>query len=159
MTEQPELSKLIIGIDYGGLEGNETFDYEELNSILDEYRKYGLKCTLHIGETKDFKKIDYTKLLPDRLGHTDYFSEEDAQEIIDLGIPYECCPSSSYTRLGLYSYKDVNLKKYYNKKNSKTGEIYRKFSINTDDTSLFASDLAQEYYEIASSFGINEKEL
>lgn len=157
--EQPGICKLVVGVDFSGLEGNDSFNQDELLLLLDEYRKFGMKVTIHIAEVKDFIKLNYEKLKPDRLGHTDYFSAEDAQEVIDLGIPYECCPSSSLTRLAYISYKEVNLKNFYKKKNSKTGVEYTKFSINTDDTSLFFSNLTQEYYEIAAAFGMDEKEI
>lgn len=157
-TEQPTLAELVVGVDYSGLEGKELFGEKELAEILNEYRKLGLKITMHIGEIKDYKKIDYDLLKPNRLGHTDYLSKDDIQEIINLGIPYECCPSSSYTRLGYVSYKDVNFKNFYKKYNDK-GEEYTKYSINTDDTSLFNSDLSNEYYEIASAFDLDSNDL
>lgn len=158
-SERSDLAKLIVGVDYGGLEGKESFTFEELVVLINEYKKFGLKCTLHIGEVENYKLIDYNLLIPDRLGHTDYLTEEESQEIIDLDIPYECCPSSSFYRLGLISYKDTNFKKYYKKVNSKTGKEYTKYSINTDDFSLFASDLSTEYFEMACSFGIKELDL
>lgn len=154
----PELAKLVVGVDYSGLEGKDLLTGSELYDVLKMARELGLKAAVHIGEVKDYIKWDFDSFVPDRFGHTDYLTEEDSNKIIELNIPYECCPSSSYNRLGFYSYKNVNLAKYYKKKNSK-GEEYVRFSINTDDTTLFASDLSQEYYEIAAAFEISEEEI
>lgn len=158
-SEQPkEISKLIVGVDYCGLEGNDLLNSNELYSILNESRELGLKTTVHIGEIETYTKWDMSKHRPDRFGHTDYLTDEDTKEIIENHIPYECCPSSSYNRLGCYSYNQVNFRKYYKKTDSK-GREYVKYSINTDDTTLFNSDLSQEYFEIASSFGISSDEI
>lgn len=155
---EPELSKLIVGVDYSGYEVNESIKFDEILEVLIESKKLGLKSAVHIAEIPNYTKWDFERFRPDRMGHTDYFTEEDSQQLIDLGIPYECCPSSSYYRLNCISYKEVNFKKYY-KKLDKNGNEYKHYSINTDDTSLFNSDLSQEYYEIASAFEISEKEI
>lgn len=158
-SSQPEdISKLIVGVDYCGLEGNDLLNEDNLYSILNESRELGLKTTVHIGEVENYSKWDMSKHRPDRFGHTDYLSDEDTMEIIENHIPYECCPSSSYNRLGCYSYSQVNFRKYYKKTDSK-GREYVKYSFNTDDTTLFMNDLSQEYYEIASSFGISSDEI
>lgn len=158
VNKNKKLSQLIVGLDYSGLEGKELYSQEDLIKILKHAREnYNLKSTIHIGEISNYIKWNYDAYIPDRFGHTDYFNEEDAQKLIDYNIPYECCPSSSLSRLNLKSYKEVNLNKYYGKYN-KNGE-YIKYSINTDDTSLFKNSLSQEYYEIAAAFGISEENI
>jgi adenosine deaminase len=156
------LKGLIVGIDYCGYETNEKHMYEDVVPIFEKFRELGLKITIHMGETPKYQMFDFIKFRPDRVSHTYYFNENECEELMRHKIPIEICPTGSLSVKNLYSYKDIPFKNYH-KKTVKTYSNedyeYDLFCINTDDTMLFTTDLSQEYFEVASNFGLTCEDL
>ena len=83
----------------------------------------------------------------DRYGHGCYLREH-LKDMIAKEIPMECCPSSNVFTLKLENYKDLpNVKEYIMNKHN--------FSICTDNTLLFNTNISQEVYEIMLAFKLS----
>jgi adenosine deaminase len=149
------LKKLIVGVDYCGYEIKEIIKLAEIIPVLNKFKANGLKVTYHIAESKNYQMLDFNKFLPDRLGHTYFFSDEHFQEVISQKIPVEFCPSSAVSTVGLDSMKKVPWNKYYDNKNG----LCHPISINTDDTLIFATDLTQECFELCLAFDMTTTDI
>jgi adenosine deaminase len=180
-----ELKQLIVGVDYSGNAMKEKHKYSEIIPIMENFKNEGLKVTIHLGEIINYEKFDFNKcstnFLPDRVSHTFFYTEEECEEIIKNNVPIEICPSSSYYCKDLNDFKEIPFKFYYKKKNCENREIsdsndseinmqlnsiipenckfYNLFSIGTDDTMLFDTDLSEEYFLIFSNFNFSVNEI
>lgn len=161
--QDSELKKLIVGIDYSGYEVNEKHTYESLVPIFQKFRDYGLKVTIHMGECKVYQKLGFKLFKPDRVSHTYFFTSEECADIMSNKIPIEVCPTGSYSIKNLTSYKDITFNNYHKKvvKEPYNNEDYEYdlICINTDDTMIFCTDIAQEYFEVCHNFGIDKEEI
>lgn len=157
-----ELKKLIVGMDYCGNELNEVHKIEEVIPIFQKFRDEGLMITIHSGESPNYQHFDFSLFKPDRISHTYFYNDEEYLSVMKNKIPIEVCPTGSYCVKELETYHDITFKKYF-KQNIKleNGDefVYDLYSINTDDTMLFNSDLTQEYFEVASHFKLKQEEI
>lgn len=158
------LKKLVVGIDYSGYETNERHAYRNVIPVFEEFRKLGLKVTVHMGERPDYQLMDYFQFRPDRISHTYFFHLSECEEIMKHKIPIEICPTGSYSIKNLSSYKDITYENYHKKivrayDTPDQDYLYDLYCINTDDTMLFTTDLSQEYYEVCSNFHLSQEEI
>jgi adenosine deaminase len=156
-----KLKPLIVGIDYAGNENKELHKYDEVIPIFQQFRELGLSVTIHMGEIKNYQKLDLKKFRPDRVSHTYYYNNSDKLEIMRNKIPIECCPTGSFCEEELTSYKDITFKHYYKTKIQDDNDefVYDLYTIITDDTMLFGTDISQEYFEVVQNFHLTKEDL
>jgi len=145
---------LIVGVDYSGFEEKEHISHTDLFALFNKFRSHGLGVTYHIGEIESYQMVDFNVFRPDRLSHTYYLKDDDVQKIKDFKIPVEVCPTSTLVVFRKYKYSDIHFSKYFDK--TKTDNLV---CLNTDDTMIFATNLSQEYFEIAMSHDLDIKDL
>ena len=140
----------IIGLDYSGSPFQKSF--RDFIEIYQEGRDYGLKIAVHTAELPDEKtKQETDEILtfkPDRIGHFNYFNEEQLNKLIELKIPVETCPTSNKFTMELNEYKEHHFKIFMER------EV--PFCVCTDDTVVFDTDISQELYRICSAFDLSE---
>ena len=143
-------NKFIVGIDFCG--NPEKGSFKPFVSLFQEIRNAGMKITLHIAEVDNMDDMhEMIAFKPDRLAHGCYL-KENLSTIMGYSIPMECCPSSNYATLGLASYSKVpNVAEYL--------QCNYCFSINTDNTILFQTNISQEIYEIMSAFKLSIEQM
>jgi adenosine deaminase len=149
----PELKKLIVGVDLSGFEGKEKNEETEVYSMLNKFREVGLGITIHSGEVETYKPIDFNKFKPDRISHTYFYRVDDFETVRKNNIPIEVCPTLSYLITKQSKFEDIPFKHYHGK------DDYLLYCINTDDTMLIQSDLSQEYFEVAQAFKLTTEDL
>ena len=152
-SKEPNV-RLIVGADYSGFEENEHIPHDELYKLFNKFRTEGLGITYHIGEIEKYQMIDFEKFKPDRLSHTYYLTDEDVAKIKLNKIPVEVCPTSTLVTWKKYKYSDIHFEKYFDRNKDEN-----LVCINTDDTMILATNLSQEYFEIAMSHDMNIKDL
>ena len=128
----------------------------DFSVFVEEFRRaqdLGFKVALHCGETEEQRDecqsmIDFG---PDRLGHCCYLSDDQIKQVADLNIPVELCPTSNVaaTKCGLVAALP-HLKKFY--------ELKHNIIIGCDDTLLFNTNLATEFFEFAQAVKVFDKE-
>ena len=148
-----DLKKLIVGIDYSGVNNNFK-SYEKIIPFFEKFRKEGLKITVQLGETPNYIPFPFELFVPDRVSHCLFLKKEHIKEIIDKNIPVEICPSYSYKINHCIYYKDINLKNFWGEENK-----YKNISLNSDMRSLLMTDISQEYYEIGINFNLGISQL
>ena len=157
-----ELKKLIVGIDYCGNEINEKHKYQEIIPILQQFRDEGLKITVHMGESPNYQIFPFDEFRPDRVSHAYFFKDIHYHQFMKRKIPVEVCPTLSYKITHATDFSKIPMSNFYNKKiEDEEGKefVYDLISINTDDVMLVLTDISQEYFEVASNFGMTIKDL
>ena len=160
--ENVSLKKLIVGIDYCGNEIMEVNKYEDVIPIFQQFRNEGLKVTVHMGENPNYQVFPFDKFQPDRIAHAYFLKDVHYIEFMKRKIHLEVCPTLSYKITHAVSFQDIPLKNFLRKKiEDMNGETftYDNISINTDDTMLVLTDISQEYFEVASNFGLTLADL
>ena len=151
--KNPDLKKLIVGIDYSGVNNNFK-NYDKIIPFFEKVRKEGLKITIQLGETPNYIPFPFDLFVPDRVSHCLFLKKEHIKEIIDKNIPVEICPTYSYKVNHCIYYKDINLKNFWGEENK-----YKNISLNSDMRSLLMTDISQEYYEIGINFNLGISQL
>ena len=148
-----DLKKLIVGIDYSGVNNNFK-SYKEIIPFFAKFRKEGLKITVQLGEIPNYIPFPFELFVPDRVSHCLFLKKEHIKEVINKNIPVEICPSYSYKVNHCIYYKDINLKNFWEEENK-----YKNISLNSDMRSLLMTDISQEYYEIGINFKLGIRQL
>ena len=88
---------------------------------------------------------------PQRLGHVCCLDDEEWKKLKSSMIPVEICLTSNVMTGGAPSLELHHFADLYNAKHP--------LSICTDDSGLFSTSLSNEYYLVASTFGLSKTEL
>jgi adenosine deaminase len=90
---------------------------------------------------------------PDRLGHCCFLTEEQIQQVHDLNIPVEICPTSNLAVVkqaaGIAKFMP-HLQSFYAKGSN--------IAVCCDDTMLFSTHHSTEYFEFANAVDAGPKE-
>ena len=138
-----------------GLAGDElNFPPKIFVKTFDMVKKENFPITVHAGEWDGPEKIrDAIKLLhPTRLGHGVRAIEDPilVDEICNLDIVLEICPTSNVATKIYADYNEHPVKKLYDKG--------VKVTVNSDDPPFFNATVAGEY-QIMSKLGLSDSEL
>jgi adenosine deaminase len=130
----------IIGIGLGGAE--EKGPAKDFVRVFDKAKENGLHIVAHAGEDAGPESIwdALTYLKIERIGHgiSAMYDEKLMDFLAEKQIPIEICPTSNlFTQKYVKILKEHPVKKFFNKK--------MKVTINTDDPSLFSTNLINEY--------------
>jgi adenosine deaminase len=161
----------IVGVELGG---NPTRnDFRLFEPLFQKARDRGLQVSIHCGEvpcaTDEFDTLDTTlknayeeasailQFRPDRLGHALLLPND----LMEKPIPIECCPTSNVMTLELAMHHGGNLIDGLKRHPQLQNWIERKypFSINTDDSGIFCTNLTKEYLLVAKVFELHENDL
>lgn len=143
----------VVAIDTGGSEqGYPPKPYSELYSRAKEM---GLHLVAHQGEGagKDYVWECLRYLKPERLGHGVAIGNDAAllKEILRQGISIECCPMSNLQTGAVKRIEDHPIRGFI--------EAGVKVSVNTDDPSMFGTDMNNEYMQLHKGLGFTIPEL
>ncbi|KAF6999626.1 hypothetical protein CFC21_015626 [Triticum aestivum] len=149
----------VIGID---LSGNPVVgEWETYLPALEHAKDLGIPTTIHCGEMKlelseqqvpNRKEIQaMLDFCPQRLGHVCCLDDEEWKKLKSSMIPVEICLTSNVMTGGAPSLELHHFADLYNAKHP--------LSICTDDSGLFSTSLSNEYYLVASTFGLSKTEL
>jgi len=138
-----------------GLAGDElNFPPELFVKTFDMIKAENFPITVHAGEWDGPERIrDAIKLLhPTRLGHGVRSIEDNdlVNEIRDLDIVLETCPTSNIATKIYKSYEDHPVKKLYDQG--------LKITVNSDDPPFFNASIDGEY-KVMSQLGLSDEEL
>ena len=86
---------------------------------------------------------------PDRLGHCCFLTNEQINQVKDLGIPVEVCPTSNISTVK-EAYKLVSKLPHL----IELVRIDHNIIICCDDTMLFSTNLSTEMFEFAKAFQV-----
>ncbi|KAL3790056.1 hypothetical protein ACHAWO_004813 [Cyclotella atomus] len=165
----------VVGVELGG---NPTRnDFRRFEPLFQKARDHGLLISIHCGEvpsaTDEFDTSDTTlkkayeeasavlQFRPDRLGHALLLPNDLMNKLMQQPIPIECCPTSNVMTLELALHHGGNLIGGLKMHPQLQKWIERKypFSINTDDSGIFCTNLTKEYLLVAKVFGLHENDL
>ncbi|KAL6657118.1 hypothetical protein ACP70R_004898 [Stipagrostis hirtigluma subsp. patula] len=140
----------VIGID---LSGNPVVgEWETYLPALLHAKDLGIPITIHCGEVANRKEIQAVlDFCPQRLGHVCCLNDEEWKKLKSLMIPVEICLTSNVMTGGAPSLELHHFADLYNAKHP--------LSLCTDDSGLFSTSLSNEYYLVASTFGLSKAEL
>lgn len=142
----------IIGIGIGGDE--RRMGAEPFRELYAEARDAGLRLTAHAGETTGPESIwGALNIGAERLGHA--LSAIQDRELMDVlaerQVPLEICVTSNVRTGCCPRVEDHPLRRYF--------DAGLMVTLNSDDPTLFHSDLAQEYERAQEHFGFTEEHL
>lgn len=139
-----------------GMAGDERFGaVSDFTEAFDIARDAGLGLTIHAGELSGPQSVldamDHIK--PSRIGHGVRAIEDPelVQRIADEQIVLEVCPGSN---ISLQVFDD--LESHPLKKLKDAGVI---LTLSSDDPPFFATDLADEYRQVAKTFDFQQNEM
>uniref|UniRef100_M8B1E7 Adenosine deaminase-like protein n=1 Tax=Aegilops tauschii TaxID=37682 RepID=M8B1E7_AEGTA len=140
----------VIGID---LSGNPVVgEWETYLPALEYAKELGIPTTIHCGEVPNRKEIQaMLDFCPQRLGHVCCLDDEEWKKLKSSMIPVEICLTSNVMTGGAPSLELHHFADLYNAKHP--------LSLCTDDSGLFSTSLSNEYYLVASTFGLSKAEL
>lgn len=145
--------KLITGF---GMAGDERFGrVKDFSRAFDIARDANLGLTIHAGELEGVQSVrdavDYIR--PSRIGHGVRAIEDMdlVKEIADKQIVFETCPGSNIALSVFPSMAEHPIKKLKD-----AGVIV---TISSDDPPYFKTSLAEDYKNVASTFGFNDDEM
>ncbi|VAH42766.1 unnamed protein product [Triticum turgidum subsp. durum] len=146
----------VIGID---LSGNPVVgEWETYLPALEHAKELGIPTTIHCGEVWKHIQVPNRKEIqamldfcPQRLGHVCCLDDEEWKKLKSSMIPVEICLTSNVMTGGAPSLELHHFADLYNAKHP--------LSICTDDSGLFSTSLSNEYYLVASTFGLSKTEL
>ena len=145
--------KYIVGIDLAGPE--ESFPPKLFQKPFERAHKAGLHITVHTGEVTDpifiQEAIDY--LHAERIGHGVQAIRNPAIRSLlkERNIPLELCPTSNVLTQAVPHIKEHPLKMFI--------EENVPVTLNSDDPTLFATTLSQEYRICVEELGLTSKDL
>ncbi|KAG8079478.1 hypothetical protein GUJ93_ZPchr0007g4897 [Zizania palustris] len=140
----------VIGID---LSGNPVVgEWETYLPALEHAKELGIPITIHCGEVANRKEIQAVlDFCPQRLGHVCCLNDDEWKKLKSSMIPVEICLTSNVMTGGAPSLELHHFADLYNAKHP--------LSLCTDDSGLFSTSLSNEYYLVASTFGLGKAEL
>ncbi|NP_001132566.1 N6-mAMP deaminase [Zea mays] len=140
----------VIGID---LSGNPVVgEWETYLPALQHAKNMGIPVTIHCGEVANRKEIQAVlDFCPQRLGHVCCLNDVEWKKLKSLMIPVEICLTSNVMTGGAPSLELHHFADLYNAKHP--------LSLCTDDSGLFSTSLSNEYYLVATTFGLSKFEL
>lgn len=146
------LGKGVCAVDLAGAEAlYPTSDYKELFTYA---KKIGIPYTIHAGEADGYDSIKAAiEFGAKRLGHgVNIIGHEDLiEKVINNDILLEVCPTSNVQTNIVSNYKDLPIKKIYDK-----GVL---ISINTDNRTVSNTNLTKEYQNIVNSLNFTEEDI
>jgi len=146
------LGRGVVAIDLAGAEGLfPTADFEEVFSLAKEL---GVPCTIHAGEGDGPESVRAAlRFGAKRIGHGVRSVEDPALlgELAEQGVTLECCPTSN-----LQTRVFAHISQYPVRAFLDAGV---KFTINTDNLSVSATDLRREWQLILDAFALTEDEV
>jgi adenosine deaminase len=172
-----EMNKLypeyIVGVELGG---NPTRnDFRLFEHVFKKARDNGLNVSIHCGEVPTAQDASNSSALkkaydealavvnfrPDRLGHALLLPDALMNILMQHPIPIECCPTSNVMTLELAMHHGGNLMDGLKShpQLEKWIDMRYPFSINTDDSGIFCTNLTKEYLLVAKVFGLSNEEL
>ena len=144
--------KGVCAVDLAGAEAiYPTSDYKDLFTYA---KKIGIPYTIHAGEADGYDSIKAAiEFGAKRLGHgVNIIGHEDLiEKVINSDILLEVCPTSNVQTNIVQSYKDLPIKKLYDKGIA--------ISINTDNRTVSNTNLTKEYQNIVNSLGFKEDDI
>ncbi|KQK13629.2 hypothetical protein BRADI_1g11465v3 [Brachypodium distachyon] len=140
----------VVGID---LSGNPVVgEWETYLPALEHAKELGIPITIHCGEVPNMKEIQAVlDFCPQRLGHLCCLSDEEWKKLKSSMIPVEICLTSNVMTGAAPSLELHHFADLYHAKHPP--------SLCTDDSGLFSTSLSNEYYLVASMFGLSKPEL
>lgn len=167
----------VIGVELGG---NPTRnDFRTFEPVFQTARDSGLQISIHCGEvptaqnSSDSSNATLKKAYeeasavlqfrPERLGHALLLPDDLMDDLMQqsIRIPIECCPTSNVMTLELAMHHGGNLVNGLKRHPQLEKWIQKKypFSINTDDSGIFCTNLTKEYLLVAKVFELSEDDL
>ena len=150
-----EHKNTFVGLDLA--DNEDGFDSKPFATHFLRGKKSGLKVTIHAGELPSDKSPKFVKeaievLGADRIGHGlhVYRNPAIAKEIAKQNILLELCPTSNVLTGSVKSIKDHPIRTLQ--------ELNVPISINTDDPSIFNTDMNVEYNLLAKHLGFLSEE-
>eukprot|EP00550_Attheya_septentrionalis_P002647 CAMPEP_0198289918 /NCGR_PEP_ID=MMETSP1449-20131203/7953_1 /TAXON_ID=420275 /ORGANISM="Attheya septentrionalis, Strain CCMP2084" /LENGTH=424 /DNA_ID=CAMNT_0043988323 /DNA_START=49 /DNA_END=1320 /DNA_ORIENTATION=+ len=157
----------VVGVDLGG---NPTKnDFCHFRAALNVAREAGLKITLHCGEipcseegSEAFAEakamVDFA---PHRLGHALLLPPLLRQQVMELKIPVECCPTSNVMTLELATHCDGNLIEGLQSHPQLAHwlDAQHPMSISTDDSGVFHTNPTRELLLLSESWNVTHTDL
>jgi len=146
----------IVGIDISGPDDS-NFSMKEILPLIEKAKSFGLKVTIHTGETPDLSEMEYVidYLKPDRIGHGIQCVKNPLimDKLVKNQIVLEVCPSSNVT-LGIVKnwqeMSDII-------KTLKQREVL--FTINSDSPVLLKTNTLNEYKLLQSQQILTHEDL
>jgi adenosine deaminase len=143
----------IISIDLGGNE--ERFPAKPYKSVYLRARNMGLHLVAHAGETAGAESIwqAINELGVERIGHgvTAIHESKLLKYIKKEGVAIEMCPTSNVRTKVVCTFKSHPIKVFY--------DFGLTVTVNTDDPSMFGTDMNREYLELHRQLGFSVSEL
>ncbi len=143
----------VVGIERGGSEHD--YPPAQFKTVYDRAREMGLRLVAHAGEALGWKSVvDAIECLGvERIGHglTAQHSPEAVRLLKEKGVTVETCPVSN-VRTGIC--KDIKshpVRQYYDQGIS--------ISVNSDDPTMFGTDMNNEYMNLHEIHGFTVAEL
>ena len=115
---------------------------------IDRAKKLGLKLSIHTAEIPEQQTQETKAILglnPSRLGHFNYFTDEELDQVHKQNILVEVCPTSNLITKELKGLEEHHLVKFVEKGIP--------ISICTDDVLLFRKSLSEEIHSVTETFG------
>ncbi len=143
----------IVGIEIGGNE--HEYPPAQFKAVYDRAREMGLRLVAHAGEAAGPESImDAVNILgAERIGHG--FNAKDSPESIGLlkrkGVTVETCPISNVKTGVCSDIKNHPVRKFYDSGVS--------ISVNSDDPTMFETDMNNEYMTLHNVHGFTIAEL
>lgn len=143
----------VVGIEIGG--GEHAFPPAQFKEVYDRAREMGLRLVAHAGEALGWESVvDAVNYLGvERIGHGLTAAQNpDALRLLkEKGVTVETCPVSN-VRTGVCSdIKDHPVRSYYDQGIS--------ISVNSDDPTMFGTDMNNEYLTLHEVHGFTVGEL
>ena len=145
ISSDPEI---VVGIDVSGNPTRGSFS--DILPALTAARKACVPITVHCAEIENGPEVDaILSFKPERLGHALVLSDSQVGCLLSMSPrpPIELCPTSNMKTLALVSMSHHPTAKRW------VSEGYP-FSINTDDSGVFATNSSVEYFIFSQALGL-----
>ena len=146
------LGKGVCAVDLAGAEA--LFPNENFIDVIEYAKSLSLPMTLHAGEALGSESVSSAiELGADRIGHgvRSIENPELLQILAQKKIALELCPTSNMNTRVFETMSHYPIRAFL--------EAGMLITINTDNTSVSATSLANEYQKIADTFSLTESEL
>lgn len=146
------LGKGVCAVDLAGAEA--LFPNENFIDVIEYAKSLSLPMTLHAGEALGSESVSSAiELGADRIGHgvRSIENPELLQILSQKKIALELCPTSNMNTRVFETMSQYPIRAFL--------EAGMLITINTDNTSVSATSLANEYQKIADTFSLTESEL
>lgn len=146
------LGKGVCAVDLAGAEA--LFPNENFIDVIEYAKSLSLPMTLHAGEALGSESVSSAiELGADRIGHgvRSIENPELLQILSQKKIALELCPTSNMNTRVFETMSEYPIRAFL--------EAGMLITINTDNTSVSATSLANEYQKIADTFSLTESEL